>query len=175
MFPIGPNEAERLRALHELDLAARPRDPELDAICTHAAAHFAVPIALVTLLDRDQQVFGGCVGLQGDGTDRNVAFCNYTILDDAVFVVPDALADERFSNNPLVVGAPHIRFYAGAPLVYGRNIRLGALCLIDRVPRGFSRGDRAELVTFADRVTEALMRRLPDHTGVTLGPAPGGS
>jgi GAF domain-containing protein len=161
MFPVGPNKAERLRALEELDILNRPRNARFDAICAEACQHFAVPIALVTLLDRQKQRFGGCVGLAGDDTARDVAFCNYTVLQDAVFVVPDALADERFKTNPLVTGEPFIRFYAGAPLIYREGVRLGAFCLIDMKPRTFTRGDRAELTLFADRVATEIMLRQP--------------
>jgi GAF domain-containing protein len=87
---------------------------------------------------------------------RDVAFCNYTILADEVFVVSDALDDERFRNNPLVTGAPYIRFYAGAPLIFLKNIRLGALCILDTKPRAFSRGDKAELQLFAERAVQEI-------------------
>jgi GAF domain-containing protein len=85
-----------------------------------------------------------------------VAFCNYTILSDEVFVVGDALADDRFKNNPLVTGSPFIRFYAGAPLIFLKDIRLGALCLLDTKLRSISRGDKAELQLYADRVVREI-------------------
>ncbi len=84
------------------------------------------------------------------------ADCNYTILGDEVFVVDDDLADDRFKDNPFVTDAPYIRFYAGAPLIFLKNIRLGALCLLDTKPRSFSRGDKAELQLFADRIVKEI-------------------
>jgi GAF domain-containing protein len=83
-------------------------------------------------------------------------------------VVPDALADERFKDNPFVTGAPFIRFYAGAPLIFLENIRLGAFCLLDTKPRAFSRGDRAELQLFADRVVAEIAAQ--EHERAPLRP-----
>lgn len=156
-FPVPPNEAERLRILSEIGLLDSGADPSLDRICQQAREHFRVPICALTLLTHDLQVFKARQGLDSESTPRNVAFCNYTIMSDDVLVVEDALADPRFANNPLVTGAPFIRFYAGAPLIYLREIRLGALCLVDTQPRSFSRGDQAELALLADQVTALIM------------------
>lgn len=143
--------------------------PALDAICETARERFDVPIALVTLLDGERQLFGGRSGTERTQTPRSDAFCNYTILSDEIFVVPDALSDPRFANNPLVTGEPHIRFYAGAPLIYLKEIRLGALCLLDHRPRQFSLGDRAELAELADLVVSEIASRefaaLPPFSG----------
>ena len=155
-FPTGPNEIERLKALLELSLHAGEPDPALDAICQTARERFDVPIALVTLLYHERQLLRGRSGTDGTETPRSLAFCNHTILADEIFVVLDATADPRFADNPLVTGEPHIRFYAGAPLTYLHGIRFGALCLIDRKPRRFSLGDRAELAELADTVVSAV-------------------
>jgi GAF domain-containing protein len=101
----------------------------------------------------------GRAGTETGDTPRDAAFCNYTILSDEVFVVSDALADDRFRNNPFVTGAPFLRFYAGAPLIFLKNIRLGALCLLDTKPRSFSRGDKAELQLFAERAVREIAAR----------------
>lgn len=158
-FPLGPNESERLQALIETNLLDGKPDTALDALCSDARAHFDVPIALVTLLDDVRQHFRGRSGTEETETPRNQAFCNYTILSDDIFVVPDALEDPRFVHNPLVTGQPFIRFYAGAPLTYLKDIRLGALCLLDRRPRSFSLGDRAELAEMADRAVAVIAAR----------------
>ncbi len=158
-FPVGPNERERLVALRETGLLAPGRDPELDAVCADAKSHFGVPICLVTVLDESRQLLKARQGLSLDEMPRGQAFCNHAILADDVFVVPDAPADPRFRDNPLVTGPPHLRFYAGAPLTYMAGIRLGALCVIDTVPRAFSRGDRAELAAFADQMLALIARR----------------
>ncbi|WP_134500347.1 GAF domain-containing protein [Microvirga pakistanensis] len=155
-FPLGPHEEERLRALLETGALNPKSDPALDRICDEARRYFDVPICTVTLLDRTRQLIKAAQGLQAGETPRDVAFCNYTILTDDVFVINDAQADDRVKDNPLVTGAPFIRFYAGAPLIFLHNIRLGALCLVDTKPRPFSRGDKAELQLFADRVVKEI-------------------
>lgn len=163
-FPMGPDETERLRALLEMNLVDQPRDPQLDAICEEARVSFDVPIAVVSLLDASRQVFLGRSGLERAETPRSMSFCNYAILGDDVFVVPDAHADARFAGNPLVTEEPFVRFYAGAPLVYLQNIRLGALCLLDRRPRSFTTGQRAELTALAEAAVSVLVARaFPDH------------
>ena len=159
VFPVGPNEEERLRALLETGILDTASDPAFDAITAAAREHFGVPMCLVTLIDRDRQWIKSAQGVCIAETPRDIAFCNYTILSDEVFVVEDALADERFRDNPAVTGELGIRFYAGAPLIYMKNIRLGALCLLDTKPRTFSRGDRAELLFFADRIVAEIAAR----------------
>lgn len=158
-FPVGPNERERLAVLHETGLFAPERDPELDAICSAIKAHFGVPICLVTLIGETRQLLKARDGVDLCEVPRGDAFCSYAILADDVFVVPDAQADERFRHTPLVASPPHLRFYAGAPLTYLAEVRLGALCVLDTVPRSFSRGDRAELAAFADQAMAVIARR----------------
>jgi GAF domain-containing protein len=158
-FPVGPHEEERLRALLETGILDTAADPAFDALTEAARAHFHVPMCLVTLLDRDRQWIKSAQGICIPGTPRDIAFCNHTILSDEVFVVENALADERFRDNPAVTGEPNVRFYAGAPLVYMSNIRLGALCLLDTKPRTFSHGDKAELLAFAERVVAEIAAR----------------
>lgn len=155
-FPLGPNESARLRVLHASGMIDGPAIPALDALCQETVRHFGVKTATVTLLDTDVQVLKARVGIDAKTTPRSSAFCNYTILEDRVFVVPDALADPKFASNPLVTGPPFIRFYAGAPLVFQEEVRLGALCLIDPHPRKFSRGDRAELLERAEQAVNLI-------------------
>ncbi len=161
--PVGPHEEMRLRTLEGTGILDTPPDPVFDALCEEARRQFDVPIALVSLVARDRQWFKAEKGLGACETSRDVAFCNYTVLADDVFVVEDALADERFRVNPLVTGKPFVRFYAGAPLIYRSQIRLGSFCLIDTKPRRFSRGDRAELAVSADRATMEIMSRELDR------------
>ena len=155
-FPTGPNEAERLKTLLETGALDATADPALDRICEEAQQHFKVPICTLTLLDKARQRIKAAQGLEPGETPREEAFCNYTILSDEVLVVEDALADERFKDNSFVTGTPFVRFYAGAPLTFLKNIRLGALCLIDVKPRSFSRGDKAELQLYADRAVRQI-------------------
>lgn len=155
-FPLGSNESVRLRVLHASGMVKGPPLPELDTLCDETMHHFSVKSALVTLLDTDIQILKAKAGILAETTPRKHAFCNYTILEDRVFVVPDALADERFATNPLVTGPPFIRFYAGAPLIFQEEVRLGALCLIHPEPRTFSLGDRAELIERAERAVSMI-------------------
>jgi hypothetical protein len=138
-FPLSPNEAERLTALQKLEILDTPSSPAIDRICRIAQRLFDVPMVHVTLADTHRYFFKARFGgSPATEIPRDHAFCNYTILHDEVFVVPDALADSTFGNNPHVVGPPFIRFYAGAPLTIRPGIRLGAFCISDVRPREFS-------------------------------------
>ena len=120
---------------------------------------FDVPIALVSLVDANRQWFKACIGLGVGETGRDVSFCGHAILTAAPLVVPDAAADERFADNPLVTGEPHIRFYAGHPLTDRAGHRLGTLCIIDRRPRELTGAQvalLAELAGWAERELNAV-------------------
>lgn len=127
------NEATRIDALHGLNLDAAPEE-RFDRLTRLAKRLFNVPIALVTLIDKDRQWFKSCVGLDVSETSRDVSFCGHAILQNELMLVPDAREDLRFHDNPLVTGAPNIRFYAGYPLTVPDGNKLGTLCLIDTKP-----------------------------------------
>ena len=127
-----------------------------DAVCETARDLFAVSIALVSLVDRDRVWFKAKCGIDVDGVPRELAFCRHTIESDEVLVSPDLTQDERFRDNSLVVGEPHFRFYAGAPLIFRPGLRLGTLCLIDMKPRSFSPQDAERLQKLADLVVAHL-------------------
>jgi GAF domain-containing protein len=114
---------------------------------------------LGTLIEAERQVIVSRQGLEIAETPRSVSFCTHTILTDEVLVVTDACQDERFRSNPFVAGEPHVQFYAGAPLMYQGENRLGSLCLIDFRPRTFSRGEQSELTRLAEHVVSILIRR----------------
>ncbi|MBU6248335.1 MAG: PAS domain S-box protein, partial [Xanthomonadaceae bacterium] len=156
---LPENETERLALLRALDLLDRPPDPAIDRITRTAARLFVVPVALVTLVDADRQWFLSRVGLDRPETPREHSMCGHAILEREAMVVCDALSDVRFHDNPLVTGAPHIRFYAGRPLRSRQGLVLGTLCLIDRVPREFGESDRAALDDLADMVQAILHAR----------------
>ncbi|HEX8705459.1 MAG TPA: ATP-binding protein [Myxococcaceae bacterium] len=160
-FPLPANEDARLRALYSYGVLDTQPEPTFDGIARLAAQICGTPIALISLLDKDRQWFKSSSGLEARQTRRDVAFCTYAILEPGVFVVPDALADPRFAHNPLVTGDPHIRFYAGAPLVNPEGFSLGTVCVIDRVPRQLEREKVLALETLAEQVVAQLeLRRL---------------
>lgn len=135
-------------------------DPAFDRITGMASRIFDVPIVLVTLLDERRQWFKSASGLDISETPRSHAFCSYTIYDRTTLVIEDARRDPRTAANPLVTGAPHIRFYAGAPLMTDDGHALGSLCLIDSKPRTIDPDDIRVLEDLADLVIDELELRL---------------
>lgn len=168
-YPVPPNELERLAVLESLNLLDSPQDPDFQEICREAARYFDAPVALVTLIDARRQWFKARVGLDICETTREASFCNYVVSQDMVLIVPDAWEDARFASNPLVVGPPHVRFYAGAPLYYGDGIRLGALCIIDQRPRAADEIDVTTLRHLADRVAGEIWVRQATLSAEHLG------
>ena len=136
--PIPSNETKRLDALRRYRILDTAAEPMFDDVALVASTICQTPIALMTLVDSDRQWLKAKVGLDVSETPREHAFCAYTILDKEPMVVEDATDDERFANNPLATSAPHIRFYAGAPLIDSDGNALGSLCVIDRKPRKIS-------------------------------------
>ncbi|WP_123069864.1 GAF domain-containing protein [Massilia aurea] len=157
------NEASRLAALYELLILDTPPEERFDKIAQFAASEFDMPIVLITLLDVERQWFKARVGTDVCETGRDLSFCSHAILSDATMVVEDALQDPRFADNPLVTGAPHIRFYAGAPLALPSGLRLGTLCLIDRRPRTLDALDLGILGTLRDLAVMELARAEEKH------------
>lgn len=156
LMPNSTNEVERLAALDTLNILGTPAEPHFDAVCRTAQSLFFVSIAVITLVEADRQWFKAKCGLDIQGTARDVAFCDYTIMSDDVLVVEDATKDPRFATNPLVTGEPGIRFYAGAPLILRSGIRLGSLGIIDTAPRSFSALQARQLQDLAAVVTAHL-------------------
>lgn len=143
--PTPPDEAGRLAALHALQLLDTAPEERFDRVTRTAQRLFDVPIVLVTLVDAERHWFKSCLGLDVEEIDREVSFCGHAVVQDEVFVVPDALHDERFADNPLVTGDPFIRFYAGYPVREPSGRPVGTLCIIDRVPRTLSADEEAVL------------------------------
>lgn len=158
--PFPANEPQRLEALRQFQVLDTLPEREYDDIALVAAQICGTPIALVSLVDADRQWFKARVGLAATETPRDVAFCAHAILEPArLFVVPDAAADPRFADNPLVVEEPRIRFYAGAPLVTDGGQALGTLCVVDRVARSLSPEQEQALAALARQVMSQLALR----------------
>jgi signal transduction histidine kinase len=151
------NERQRLAALRSFDILDTEAEEAFDRFTRIAARILDVPIALVSLVDEARQWFKSHHGIAATETPRDWAFCAYAVQNDALLVVDDATKDPRFADNPLVIGAPDIRFYAGAPLRTRDNFSIGTLCVIDSRPRrGLAPGQAELLSDLADAVVNQL-------------------
>lgn len=155
-------EEARTRLLRDYDVVDAAREPDIDSLAALAARLCGAPIGLVSLVDRERQWFAGRVGLDVDQTPRSQSFCAFAMQGHDLMIVPDAREDQRFADNPLVTGAPHIRFYAGAPLHSPEGAPLGSLCIIDTRPRpGLDSAQADDLRKLARQVMAQLeLRRL---------------
>jgi signal transduction histidine kinase len=152
-------EADRQGAIARFRLGGLGREPAFDHVTTLAANMFGMPLSVVTVLGQERQYFGGACGLDLTHTSREVAFCDYAVRQPGVMVVSDARADARFSSNPLVMGQPYIRFYAGAPIRMEGSIAVGSLCLMDSRPRAFTADDERRLEMLAEIVADIMELR----------------
>ncbi|MDH3747460.1 MAG: GAF domain-containing protein [Gammaproteobacteria bacterium] len=157
---LPDNEARRIATLQGLDILDTPREDRFDRYTCTIARAFDMPVALISLVDGSRQWFKSAVGIDRNETSRDVSFCGHAILGDGIFEVRNARLDPRFRDNPLVVGPPRIRFYAGAPLKASNGERLGTLCVIDRIPRELSEDEKTMLKTLADMVVGEIMRKV---------------
>jgi diguanylate cyclase (GGDEF)-like protein len=153
---IPLDEKLRLTTLRSLGVLDTPEEDRFDRLTRMAKRMFRVPIALVSLVDENRQWFKSCDGLPVRETSRDVSFCGHAILGEDIFVIPDALADTRFADNPISMGAPHVRFYAGCPLRAPNGAKIGTLCIIDHVPREFDASDADALRDLAAMVEDEL-------------------
>ena len=157
--PLPHNETKRLQALRELVLLDTPPEERFDRISAFAASEFDVPMALISLVDQDRQWFKSNFGVDVRETPRDVSFCGHAIAQSTPLIVHDALEDPRFADNPMVIGHPFVRFYAGAGLRLPYRSVVGTFCVLDRRPRSFDRLDVAILCRLRDLVVEEIFRR----------------
>jgi phosphoribosyl 1,2-cyclic phosphodiesterase/CheY-like chemotaxis protein len=162
---LPDDEDVRQAAVERLGLLDTPTEERFDRHVRIAAAALDAPIALVTLIDRDRQWYKSHYGFDFSETSRDVGFCSHAILDDNALVVNDALQDDRFADNPVVVGDPHVRFYAGIPLHAADGARVGAFCIVDNKPRRLSAAQLRMLKDIARLVEEELEPRAAAKVG----------
>lgn len=159
-YDMFDTEQRRLAALRSLDILDTAPEEAYDRIAKLAQDLFDLPIALITLIDDKRQWFKSRFGLSIHETPRSWAFCNHAIRQSEPLVVPDARLDSRFSDNPLVVGDPKIRFYAGAPILTPDGLALGTVCVLSTEPRaGFSADDARRLNSLAGIVASEMELR----------------
>jgi len=156
--PLPPNENAREAALRRAPLREGETDEGLDRITRIARHLFRVPIALFSVVEGDRQWFKSRQGLEAQETPRDISFCGHAILQEEVFCIEDAWEDERFADNPLVVDAPYVRFYAGCPIRSPDGHILGTLCIIDHRARAMSAQERALLSDLARILERELLR-----------------
>jgi PAS domain-containing protein len=162
---LPQNEPERLEALQRYEILDTGPEQKFDDLTLLASHICDAPIALISLVDAERQWFKSRVGLTTSQTSRSISFCGHAILEDDVMVVPDAAADARFADSPLVTGEPNVRFYAGAPLLSPGGHALGTLCVLDRVPRELTASQLDALRALARQVVAQLelRRRLQEE------------
>ena len=155
--PTKPiDETARLMSLHSLRILDTAPEDRYDRITRMAKRVFGVDICLVTLVDSGRQWFKSKQGLDACETSRATSFCGHAIFDESILIIPDAMLDPRFSDNPLVTGEPFIRFYAGCPIHSPDGHRIGTLCLIHSEPRDFPNDDQATLRDLAAMIDDEL-------------------
>jgi GAF domain-containing protein len=161
--PIPPNEKERLAELDGLNLLDTPREANFDHVTERLTKLFKVPIALITLVDKNRQWFKSQTGLPADlaearSTSRDVSLCGHVVASDEVLIVRDLARDPRFANNPFVKERG-LRFYAGVPLRGPNGLPIGSLCILDMKPHDMTGQEQELLKMIGDDVMDEIKRR----------------
>ncbi|MGP5550607.1 ATP-binding protein [Psychrobacter namhaensis] len=160
-YPVAVDEEERINKLRKYRVLNNNDEPAFERLIALAKLFFDTPVVAISFMDEDTQYLKSALGLDGVcQTTREIAICNYTVLSNEVFIVPDLAKDSRFSQNPLVTGSPYLRFYAGAPIILHENnksYRLGSLCVMDMKPNHHFNDQQAQvLAQFAMMAADAL-------------------
>lgn len=158
--PIPSDEDERLKGVIDLGILDTKSEERFDAITKKAIAAFNVPISTITIIDANREWHKSCQGLNTREAPREISFCAHAMLSKNLFIVEDTLKDERFRDNPMVIGEPHIRFYAGAALRNKHGVTIGAFCVKDTKPRTMGAQEVALMMEFAARAEAELNKEI---------------
>lgn len=157
---IPVNENLRLADLYRYHILDTSAEDEFDDIVKLASRICNAPVSLISLVDTERQWFKAKLGLDVDETPRDISFCSHGILNNNLFIVPDATKDKRFADNPMVTGTDGIRFYAGVPLTSQDGNNLGMLCVKDTVPRNLTNEQQEALKILAKQVIQQMELRV---------------
>lgn len=159
--PIPSDENKRLEAVHRLAILDTKPEERFDVLTREAVERLKVPMSMVSILDSDREWFKSCIGFDKTEGSRAVSFCGHALLAKNIFIVEDTLKDPRFSNNPMVIGSPFIRFYAGIALFdYKTRQPIGVFCVKDTKPRKFSVVEIAFMIDLANRAEKELNKTI---------------
>lgn len=166
-YPLVPRDQERLDALYEYGILDTPEDPAFNDLARIAATLCGAPVAMVNLVDRERQFMKAAYGFARRDVPRALSFCAHAIVDPAnVLAIPDLASDARFESHPIVAGAPHLRFYAAAPIVTEDGYAIGTVCVMDVLPRPDLTADDAEALRAVARQAMALIELRRDRAMV---------
>lgn len=158
-LPFPKNENDRLRKLYKYQILDSKAEEAFDELTKLASEICETSICLISLVDKDRQWFKSRVGLEAEETPRDISFCQFAIMEDDLFIVNDSIEDRRFKDNPLVLGDPNIRFYAGAPLTDSEGLNMGTLCVIDQRPKVLTDYQKKALKSIARTVMRLIELR----------------
>lgn len=162
--PKPPDEVARIKALQEMGILDTPINPVFERITRLTKQMFDVPVVAISIIDSERQWFKSTQGLNVCENDLNTSFCSHAILQDDIFIVPDALKDERFADSPIVTEDPHVRYYAGCPVRSEDGHKIGTLCIIDKQVRNFSPTELEALRDMASLIQDELQKYRQKYT-----------
>jgi len=161
LAPIPANDKARVCALEGLKLLDTVSEERFNCLTREAIKIFSVPISTITLVDKDREWFKSVQGLKQKEGPRDISFCGHALMSELILIINDTLADPRFANNPMVIGEPYIRFYAGKSLYeYESNLPVGVFCIKDHKPREMSIAEIDKFLDLADRAEKEINKKV---------------
>lgn len=155
--PIPSDENKRLEAVHQLAILDTGLEERFDVLTREAVEKLGVPMSMVSILDSDREWYKSCIGLDKTEGDRKVSFCGHALLASNIFIIEDTLKDPRFADNPMVIGFPFIRFYAGVALFDNKTHQpIGVFCVKDVKPRKLTIEEIGIVIDLAERAEKEL-------------------